>query len=278
MASKKSAGTSLAKYGDFTDDELAEDQKEFDSSGGNGVFAKPKAGKSVYRVIPPKPGKKWKRSTHVHYVDVPGADRVNFVCPKREKGEFCVVCKRIGQLLATGNQKDEKKAKDLQPKRRSFCNVIDRENPLDGPRVYAFGKQVEGQLLAMRSDPDLGGNFVDPINGIDIAIITSGTGMSTEYKVVAANKGKVCPLSEDQDEMNDWIENQHNLEKYAEVLDADEIEAMLKGEKVEPRREKREEPEPKKTAAKTVTKPASKAKKTVDEEIEDAIIIDDEDD
>lgn len=272
---KKSSSTSLVKYGDFTEDDAEEDLKELERSGGGGVFLKAGQGKTVIRVIPPRPGKSWKRTTHVHYVDVPGAGRVSFTCPKKEAKQFCIVCKRISQLLATGEQRDEKKARDLQPKRRSFCNAIDRANPLDGPRVFPFGKQIERQLIEMRKDPDLGGNFVDPVKGVDVAIIAKGTGMSTEYKVVAANKGKVCPLSADRAEMDEWIQNQHNLDKFAEVLDADEIEALLKGEKPEGNGRKRG-----KSDDEEDEKPSSKKRssKSIDEEIEDAEVDDEDED
>lgn len=228
----KSKGSSLVKYGDFSQEEAEEDAKDIDNSKGSKTFVKLRPGKTTLRFLPPLPGKKWKRVTYVHYVDVPGAGRVNFVCPRLEAKQFCIVCKQEQKLLASGKKLDERKARKIRPKRRCFANVIDRAREEDGPKVLGFGTTIEEALTEMRKDEDIGGNFVDPVKGFDVCIIRKGTGENdTEYKVIGANKFKIVPLHKSTKTMNEWITSQRNLEKYAAVLNADEIEALLRGEK-----------------------------------------------
>lgn len=291
-------GSSLVKYGDFSEEDAAEEAQELDKSGGSKVVLKLEPGKKVLRFIPPPPGKKWKRVVYVHYIDVPGVGRVSFNCPRHESKKYCIACEREQRLRATGNERDEKKAMSIMAKRQCFANVIDRADEAFGPHVLRFGKMIEKQLIELRQDEDMGGNFIDPVKGIDVAIITKGSKMSTEYKVVAANKAKLLPLADDVTQMNAWIEGQHNLEKYAKILSADDIEKLLKGEKIERRDSSDDEEEDERPARSSkrdsddeetdeedaaprrpaASKPAKKPKRTVDEEIEDIVIVDDDDD
>lgn len=224
---------SLVRYGDFTVEEAEEQEKESQDSRGSSRFLKLSTGKNVVRVLPPLPGKKWARIFFKHNVDVPGVGRVYFTCPRYEKKEPCVVCTQESRLMSTGNDHDAKKAKKIKAKRRVLCNAIHRSHEEDGPKVWEFGSMVEDQLIAMRKDEDMGGNFVDPVNGIDLLVVKSvgDTQMDTEYKVVPANKGKSCPLHEDIVKMNEWISGQSNLDRQVRVYDADDIERILKGEK-----------------------------------------------
>ena len=226
--------TSLVKYGDFSADDAEEEAKERESERGSGAFIKLKPGKTTLRVIPPLPGKKWKRVIYVHYVDVPGAGRVSFNCPNLCAKLHCIVCAKQKQLEASGNEIDEKKARKLRPKRRCLVPAVDRADESAGPRVFGFGTMIEDQLIELRKDEDIGGNFVDPVNGFDLAIIRTGTGENdTEYKVMPANKGRACKLSEDAVLFNQWIASQPNLDKWCKVLPADDIEKLLRGEKIE---------------------------------------------
>ncbi len=230
---KAPPGTSVVKYGGFDLDEADEAEKELKASGTGNAFLKLEVGKTRIRFIPPLPGKKWRRATAVHYVDVPGAGRVSFVCPRIEAKQPCIVCKKSQQLLATGNEVDEKKGKKIAAQRRCFASVIDRGDPEAGPRILAFSRTIEEQLIEIRKDTEDGGDFVDPINGVDIVILRTGTGQfDTRYKVQA---GKQVPISTDAKQMNEWISTQPNLDKYARVQSAEDIAALLRGEKPEPR-------------------------------------------
>lgn len=248
--------TSLVKYGDFTAEEAEEEEKQLKDARGPSVFMDMKQpGKYRLRFLPPINDKKWKRVTAVHYIDIPGGDRVSFVCPKMEKNAKCRVCNTALKYLESDNQIDQQKGKNLSAKRRVMANVIDRNNEDEGPKIFAFGIMVEKQLIELRKDAEVGGNFVDPINGFDVVIVRSGTGArDTEYKV---HKGKEKPLTDDAKQMKEWIEGQHNLDRRVKVYGDEDIERILNGEK--PLGDDTDEEE---------EKPAKKAR-SIDQEIDD---------
>jgi hypothetical protein len=261
----KTAGSSLVKYGSYSIDEAEDDAKEFADSRGSGIFMKLKPGKHRIRVIPPLLGKKWKRVFYQHFVDVPGLNSVSFVCPLMEEKKPCPVCATEKKLLASDNESDQRRAKKLKASRRVMINVIDRNQEEAGPKVLTVGPMIENQLIELRKDEDLGGDFVDPIKGIDVLIIRSGVGATdTEYKVAPANKGIGLPLSEDSAKMNEWISGQHNLDRYVRVHTAEEIQGLLRGEK--PNRDESSR-----------SLPSKKTKSIVDDDDEDDTL-DDEDD
>ena len=233
---KASTSTSVAKYGGFDLEEAEAAAKELKEGGGGGqAFLKLDVGKTRIRWIPPLPGKKWRRVVNVHYVDIPGAGRASFNCPRLEAKRACRLCSQAQKLMATGNEAHEKKGKKLLPQRRCYAAVINRSAPEQGPIIFAFGRMVEQQLIELRQDNDEGGDFVDPIEGFDISITRTGTGQFDTRYVVRA--GKRVPLTEDTEQMHEWIEGQPNLEKWCKVLSDEEIDAILRGE--DPRDAKR---------------------------------------
>lgn len=256
----KDNGSSLVKYGSFSVDDANEDAREKEESK-QSKFVKLAEGKTVLRWIPPLPGKKWRRVYYMHYVDIPGVGNVSFVCPRLEAKKPCPVCEEARKLEATGREKDQKRARRLAPKRRCLASVIVRGREADGPKLFEFGSMIEDQLIEIRKDEDLGGDFVDPVGGVDIAIVRKGKGTDTEYKVVAANKGRTLPLSDDAHQMNDWIKTQINLESHVKVLSVDEIQAKLRGEEEGGGRRSRDEDEDE--------RPTRSSRRNLDDEMDD---------
>lgn len=262
----------LVQYGDFTLDEVSEQEKEAESQSGMGLIFKIPQGRSIIRAIPPKPGERLMKVAYVHYIDVPGVGRVNFNCPRIMAKQACPACAQEAKLIATGSEVDSKKAYKLKAKRRLYMPIIVRGEEDNGPRILAFGKMIEDQLLDIRKDEDDGGNFAHPISGFDLKLMRKGEKQNdTEYKV--SKTGEVKPLSEDAAQMKDWIENQPSASRYLRVLSARQIEAKLNGEEID---EDEDEEAPPRRPAKPATsgKPSGKKPKaSIDEEIEDGEIV-----
>jgi hypothetical protein len=228
MATKK-PGSAMQKYGGYSKDDAEEDYKEAEKAR-SGKFLKIAVGKTRLRFIPPAKGKKWRRVTYQHFVDVPGQGRVSFVCPKMELKKPCPVCAKAATLMSSSSELDQKKGKKLMPQRRCYANVIVRGREEEGPMVFPFGPQVENQLIEMRRDEDMGGDFVDPIDGIDILIVREGTGPNdTKYKCLAGNKGKPLPLHEEANVIDEWFDSQPDLEQFCKAKSAEDIIEMLGG-------------------------------------------------
>lgn len=229
MASKKQ--DALVQFGDFTLDDVEEQEKEAAATSGSGIIWKIPQGKSVIRVIPPKPGEKLMKVAYVHYLDVPGVGRISFNCPRLMAKRQCQVCAQEAKLISTGEEVDNKKAQKLRAKRRLFMPIIVRGEEESGPRILAFGKMIEDQLIEIRKDEDDGGNFAHPVNGFDLKLSRTGDGQNdTKYKV--SKTGGTKPLSADAAQMKEWIEEQPSADRFLRVLTDDQIEAKLNGEDV----------------------------------------------
>lgn len=268
MATKKSGGgSSLVAFGDFDEEEAAAQSKESEASRGTSILMKLKPGKTTVRAIPPKQGEKLMKVAYVHYVDIPGVGRKSFNCPRQMAKQRCPVCDMENKLIATGNDADYNKAKKLHAKRRLYMNVIVRGREEDGIKVLPFGTMIEDQLIEIRRDEEDGGNFSHPIKGFDLKISRKGEGQNdTEYKV--SKTGDVKPLHEEAAQMNEWIGNQPSLDRFLRVLPLNKIEALLRGEDIN-EDDDEEDARPRKQT--------KKPSKSMDEEIEDGITVDDED-
>lgn len=238
----KNTDTTLSLYEDFDLEALAEDKEDAKaaSTGGKRLGALPE-GKTVLRVFPAKRGsshspKPW-RAIFMHYVDVPGLEQsVNFVCPRVEAKSTCVVCTRAKRMMASGNETDEKRGRNLMPKRRLFANVINRGAPEDGVKVWEFGKMVLEQLQEIRDEEGLGLNFTHPDVGYDLFVMRKGKKLDTEYKISvspASIKTSGCRLSDDPKQQREWLEQMHSLDAMAKVYTPEEINDMLAGKKAE---------------------------------------------
>lgn len=232
----------IVKYAPYTLEDAEEDKRDIENTGGTNIFAKLKEGKNKFRFLPPLPGRKWRRVTFVHYIDIPGGDRASIVCPRIEAKRACVICEKEKHLWEHSDEleskgkvaaaeADRKVAKKLRAKRRAYANVIDRNNPESGPMVLGFGTMIEESLVELRKDEEEGGDFTNPgPEGFDIIINRSGTGQfDTKYET---KRSKVeCALAEDVQQLNTWIKNQHNLERFCKVMSDSDIAKVLRGEK-----------------------------------------------
>lgn len=220
----------LVKYGSYEIDEARREKEELEAGGG-ADFMKLKVGRNVVRFLPPPVGKRTPfRVIYQHFITLPGATGpVSFVCPKMEKKGPCPACQRAEEMRNSGNPADADLASDLFARRRVFANVIDRGEPEKGPRILAFGKTVHEQLVAMRDDEDAGGDYTNPEDGFDVIIKRVGTGKNdTKYSVSPAREN--TPLAKTAEQMQEWIDAQHNLENYARVDSPEDLRKKMGGE------------------------------------------------
>ncbi len=230
---KESKSTSLVKYEDYDVEDAESDAEELKKSRGNKELAKLGDGKTRVRFVPALPGKNWKRVTYEHWIDVPGLGTVRFTCPLFEAKKKCRACDMEKKLMASSKESDQARGKRFKAQRKSYCNVVFRDNEAAGVVTLPIGVMIENKLVELRKDEDIGGNFIHPVQGFDILILKSGKGFETRYEVYPADKGRSCPLSDDAKQMNEWIEGQPNTEKFVKVYSDDDIERLLNGEKPE---------------------------------------------
>jgi len=230
----KEPGSNLQKWGTYELDTANQEALDLAHESGSASFMKLKVGKNIIRILPPLPEKKSPFFvTYQHYIRTPNDDKpFAFSCPRLVLQIRCPACDEWQRLRKSSNRKDQERSKEFFPKRRVFCNVINRAEPETGPMVLAFGKTIHEELIALRQDEDAGGDFTHPINGIDVVIERTGVGkFDTDYAVRLARRS--TPISDDASVMDAWREAMHDLESFAKLPSDEEIKARLNGEDYE---------------------------------------------
>ncbi len=231
MASKTatpaaSTDTAPAEFGEFT----VEAATNLETSvKGPKAFLKLPEGKTVIRILPPKPGQANPfAEVRQHYVKLPTGN-ASFNCPKyAATPRACPVCAQFNTLNASPHKADKERAKQFSPKPRIFVNVLVRAQESPGPKILGFGSKMLKEFMRFMKDSDWG-NFTHPVTGYDFAITKSGQMMETEYGVSTTSKGK-SPLSNDPQQVKDWIAAQHDLSKWVAIPTDEEINAKLAGD------------------------------------------------
>jgi hypothetical protein len=228
--------------GDWSD-EAAKQDEEAGGQSTSAFLEKLPEGDTVLRFLPPKPDQRSPFAiAHTHWFNRTDGSRGMVNCPRMlvktfaDRGYdttglngFCPLCAKMEELRKSKNIPDQKKAKKLIPKLRVYANVIDRENESVGPQVFAFGKMVYDDLMKIRNNPKKGGKFTDPEKGRDIIITREGTGQNdTKYSCAASME--MSPIHPDPGQVDEWMEQAHDLSQYLDVPTAEEVIAKVKGD------------------------------------------------
>jgi hypothetical protein len=227
---------------------------------------KPQVGtKQVIRVVPFKYNKENPFVEMKFYYNI-GSKKV--IASPLNWGEKDPIAEFAKQLRGTNDKENWRLAKKLDPKVRVFVPVVVRGEEHEGVQLWQFGKLIYEDFLNLAADEEVG-DFTDIMAGRDIKVTTVGPeSTGTVYsKTTISPSMKTSPLSEDESEIETWLENQDNpLETY-KPLPFDEIKAALQ-EWLTPDGEEEEEEEvveevaPSKSNYSLSTKPEVKKTKT----------------
>jgi hypothetical protein len=230
---------------------------------------KPTIGKQTIRVVPFKFNKDNPFVEMKFYYNI-GSKKV--IASPLNWGEKDPIAEFAKQLRGTNDKENWRLAKKLDPKVRVFCPVIVRGEEEKGVQLWQFGKLVYEDFLNLAADEEVG-DFTDIMAGRDIKVTTVGPeSTGTVYsKTTISPSMKTSPLSEDESEIEAWLENQDNpLETY-KSLPFDEIKAALQewltpegedGDEVIEEVEEVEEQAPAKSNYSLSTKPEVKKSKS----------------
>jgi hypothetical protein len=211
------------------------------SSGGNVVFLK--EGTTRIRVLPTGEEKDWSFEM-VHFYLGP---TVKGIFSAASIGKPCPIMEYYNGLKET----DKDAAKRISPRSKALVPVIVYEDDM-GKKVDAekSGKLVMipntalTQMIDFYLDPDMG-DFTDPVDGYDLKIKRTGTGLTdTEYSVIPVKKNSPIPKGYEKPvDLRKMVESailseEAALEKLAQFLeegghnDSDEEEAPRPKKKV----------------------------------------------
>lgn len=196
-------------YSSWGDDAAKQDAKT--AAGRDTVeIMKFKEGRTVLRFLPPQVGKNspfevvWQ-----HYIETPDGKRLVFPCPLKTHRAPCPICDEANRLSKTGNPADREAAYQYWPKMRVFAEVVDLDDIGKGVQIVAFGKTIYEQLMSIRTDRRLGGDFTDPEDGFDIIVDRSGSGLQTRYSV-RSDKQSTGPLED-----WNWLDDRKDLDRFS---------------------------------------------------------------
>jgi hypothetical protein len=212
----------IQKWAPYEMEEAEKEESEL--SRGSSQYLKLSEGRNVLRFMPAPAGQKSPfLLAHQHYIKMAGMENaISFNCPRAMGSKPCLVCQKAEQFRATGDKADYDFAGELLPKLRVYAGVIARAQPELGPQVFAYGKQIHEGLVKIRKDPSAGGDFTNPVDGFDIVVEKTGSGMDTKYKVMAARNN--TPLGDDA-----WLDMMVDLRRFGRVPTEDEVSTLVQG-------------------------------------------------
>lgn len=219
--------TDIVRYAEVTEEAFDAEANRANQIAGS-VILEIKQGENVVRFVPPKdPKHPFLRSTAMHYVELPGLERIAvFACPKVELKQPCPACEAAARLTASPSPVDKQLGDRIGQKMTVYANVVDRSAPADDPnyglRVIRFGKQILEQLKTIRRSQRTGGDFFNPgPQGFDIVIMREGEQRSTKYKVIPDRNN--CPIFDDAALVQAVIDNQYDLNQYVDPATTEEV-------------------------------------------------------
>jgi hypothetical protein len=139
----------------------------------------------------------------------------------------CVICDKVAQLKASTSKADNLEAEKLRPRTRYYVGLLPREGEGAGKvHVYPAPKAIYTKILSYMEDPQYG-DITDPMDGCDLTLIRSGSGMETKYDAIAARIS--TPISDKAEETKEVLAAQPELWRFREAPVQEEVEKFMNG-------------------------------------------------
>ena len=127
-------------------------------------------------------------------------------------GEKDPIVEFVSKLFKQEDKESWDMAKKLSPKMRIFAPIIVRGEEDKGVRLFEFSKTLYLELLSIADDEDYG-DFTDINEGFDMTLTASKVDGRMGYNLSIRPARKSSPLSDDENEINTWLEDQPELLK-----------------------------------------------------------------
>jgi hypothetical protein len=186
---------------------------------------KPSIGKQSIRVVPFKFNKE---NPFIEMKMYYGIGSKKIIASPLNWGEKDPIAEFAKSLRGSNDKENWRLAKKLDPKVRYQCPVIVRGDEEAGVVMWEFGKEIYEAFLSLAADEEVG-DFTDIMVGRDIKLSTVGPDVTgTAYnKTTIQVSIKTSPLSDDETEIEKWLEEQINPLDTFKPLPFDEIKAAL---------------------------------------------------
>ena len=189
----------------------AKKAKEDAKRSGRGDFYEWKAGENVLRLMPP-----WDAKGHVfkevmsHFEIPPKREIVRCLATWPDEYDDCPICEKIKKVNRVLPAVDTDR---IAMTTHYYANVIDRDEEEAGPLVCRFPPSVFNWVMTQMDNPKIG-NITDIDNGFDL-IITKSEKRGKRGKFIKYDTSfvpKPATLTDDEEELEGWIDNMANLD------------------------------------------------------------------
>lgn len=193
----------------------------------NASFDKLEKGKNVRRILPPKGDNDvfWSEGFLHFGLGTDGKKTVTCLETYGE-GKKCPVCRYVEELKKSKNKEDKQLADKIRRVKRTYVAVLNRDADEEKPLVLPIGQTIMKQVIDLICDPDYG-DITDFNEGRDITITKSGSGLNTEYSVIAKPKTSIASDEYDEEALDNELPDLDGLFVRKSV---EELQAILDGE------------------------------------------------
>jgi len=194
---------------------------------------KEKSGQRRIRILPTPDGSSPFKEAWYHEIQV-GGQWHKFYDPRKNSKERSPLNEVYEELISTGKESDKELAKQYKSRKFYIVKVIDRDNEQDGPKFWRFKHNYKNDGILDKIIPIWRnkGDITDPEKGRDLIIelAKSKTPKGKEYTTVSTIMyDDVQPLSEDKDQLKEWVNDPLTWNDVYSKKPVEYLEAIAQG-------------------------------------------------
>ena len=172
--------------------------------------AKPKPGRSVWRILPGWDSKNPNQFFHAygqHFIkDMEGKLKVVIGCPDKTFDEPCEICDAIQEAARNApNDKMREKILDSRSTQRFLFNAINVDEDPNKVEILEVGSGLFRDFIANIQEDE---SLIDAEKGRDFVINREGTGLNTRYSLAVRSQDKSISVNKSV------LMSLNNLEEY----------------------------------------------------------------
>lgn len=172
--------------------------------------AKPKPGRSVWRILPGWDSKNPNQFFHAfgqHFIkDMDGKLKVVVGCPDKTFDEPCEICDAISEAARQApNDAMREKILESRSTQRFLFNAICVEDDENKVEILEVGSGLFRDIAANITEDE---SLIDAVDGRDFVVTREGTGLNTRYSLAVRAKSKSMSVSKSV------LMSLNNLEEY----------------------------------------------------------------
>jgi hypothetical protein len=193
-----------------------------------------KQGQRKIRILPTTDGSSPFKEVWFHEVQVDGKWQ-KFYDPAKNDNERSPLNEVYEELMSTGKESDKQLATQYRSRKFYIVKVVDRDNEQDGVKFWRFKHNYKQEGILDKIIPiwKAKGDITDSDNGRDLILelTKAKTPKGATYTVIqTVMYDDPTPISDDSDQMGDWVGNEMTWEDVYSKKPVEYLEAIARGE------------------------------------------------